>query len=247
MDPISSQQFSRGGGDPTPQRMRRLLQSAALAALAIGFATAMPVSLNSPATLSMAFADSGEGGEGGGGETGGGEGGGGESGDHDGDHEGGNSGPGSDHSGPGHGGDDHHEAGDDEHGDDHEAGDDEHGDDHEAGDDEAGDDEHGGVIVPGDDDGTPDQGPGDAPGTETPGDDDGTPDQGSGDAPTQYQKSAKAAAPLRRGRGEQPPQCHELPPFPPLSWLWHNGSAATGHGSVARFHFKPLTAYRSLP
>jgi Ca2+-binding RTX toxin-like protein len=39
------------------------------------------------------------------------------------------------------------------------------------------------------DDGTPDQGPGDAPGTEgaddttAPGDDDGTPDQGSGDAP----------------------------------------------------------------
>jgi hypothetical protein len=41
------------------------------------------------------------------------------------------------------------------------------------------------VVIPGDDDGTPDQGPGDAPGTGTPGDDDGTPDQGPGDAPAQ--------------------------------------------------------------
>ncbi|WP_319826022.1 calcium-binding protein [Thalassovita sp.] len=40
-----------------------------------------------------------------------------------------------------------------------------------------------GPGAPGGDDGTPDQGPGDAPGTGTPGDDDGTPDQGSGDAP----------------------------------------------------------------
>ena len=118
MDPISSQQFS--GSD----RMRRLLQSAAMAALAVGFAAALPMSLDSPFTLSKAFADGGEGGEGGGGEGGGGEGG-----DHDGDHdsgeqgggehggddhEGGNSGPGSDNSGPGEGGDDHHEAGDDE-------------------------------------------------------------------------------------------------------------------------------------
>lgn len=162
MNPISSQQSFAPQDDLRSHRMRRLLQSAALAALAIGFATALPVSLDSPLALSKAFADGGEGGEGGGGEGGGhdgGEHGGGEHGG--GDHEGGNSGPGSDNSGPGERGGDHHEAGDDEHGDDQEAGDDdEHGERNEAGDDEGGDV---GVIVPGDDDGTPDQGPGDAP------------------------------------------------------------------------------------
>ena len=74
MDPISSQQFSMIDDGLRPHRMRRLLQSAALAALAIGFAAALPVSLDSPFAVSKAFADSGEGGEGGGG---GGEGGGG--------------------------------------------------------------------------------------------------------------------------------------------------------------------------
>ena len=98
MDPISSQQFSATAGDQGSQRIRRLLQSAALAALAIGFAAALPVSLDSPFTLSKAFADGGEGGEGGGGE-GGWRGGGGEGGDHDGDHDGGE-----------HGGDDHEAA-----------------------------------------------------------------------------------------------------------------------------------------
>ena len=73
-----------------------------------------------------------------------------------------NSGPGSENSGRGNAHSDDNDA------DDH----DDQADDH--------DDDCIAATCPGDD-GTPDQGPGDAPGTETPGDDDGTPDQGPGD------------------------------------------------------------------
>ena len=177
MEPFSRQQFSTDEPDLRQDRLRRLLQSAAMAALAVGFAAALPLSIDHRIQFAMtkAFADGGEGGD----HDGGGEGGGGHDGDdHDGgDSEAGHSGPGGgDNSGPGEGGDhDGQEAGGDD-GDDHEAGDD-RGDDHEAGDDDQ--------VVPGDDDGTPDQGPGDPPGTEDPDDDDGTADQGPGDVPVE--------------------------------------------------------------
>src|SRR5262245_43569204 len=88
MDLISRQQFSADDSSRSG-RPRRLLQSAAMAALAIGFAAALPLSLDGRLTMSTAFADGGDGGGSGG--EGGGEGGG-DGGDHDGGGEGGNDG-----------------------------------------------------------------------------------------------------------------------------------------------------------
>ena len=135
MNPISRQQFpvtaAPSGNEQATDprcRMRRLYQSAALAALALGFA-ALPFSLNFDRGIDFAaaYADSGEGGDGG---SDGGEG---SEGAGD-DHEGG------DDSGPDEAGDDH-EAGED--GDDHEAGDDDDQGDDDQGDDDQGDDEAG--------------------------------------------------------------------------------------------------------
>src|SRR5687768_1076303 len=96
MDPIMRQQILADMGDVRSRRMRRLLQSAALAALALGFAAALPVNLDGQFAMSKAFADGGEGGEGGGdgdgGDHDGGGEGGGDGGDHDSDHDGGESG-----------------------------------------------------------------------------------------------------------------------------------------------------------
>ena len=75
MNPTTLEQITPQDGDVSSRRMRRLLQSAAIAAIAVGFAAALPTSFDGQFSVTKAFAESGESGEGGGDGDGGNEGG----------------------------------------------------------------------------------------------------------------------------------------------------------------------------